>query len=233
MAEVYDRLGRLDRREQLARRAAQPAMPRIGEEPAAVDDEGFAEVLEAVGRVVLRWPGVSVMVAQDGATGQPVFRVSERDGTVDAAIVGHRPPPPAPHVGIGRMADALGGASPAARPAPRTPAESERTDPARPSADAEVPARFGRMAQALGGASRADRPAEPDPGTRRPNLRLVPDVPAGRHSHPDEPEEAGASAPAGRVPLPAETSEAVARLAQILRENPSLAATWGRESQEG
>ena len=83
------------------------------------------------------------------------------------------------------------------------------------------------MAEALGGATPEAR-AE----GRRPELRLVPDLPAGRHASPEDADEAPAG-PSGRVPLPSETSEAVARLAQILRANPSLAATWGRESQEG
>jgi hypothetical protein len=75
----------------------------------------------------------------------------------------------------------------------------------------------------------------------RPGLRLVPDLQPGRHAHPDdltETEESGdeeaatAPGPAGRVPLPAETSDVVARLAQLLREDPTLATTWGREAQE-
>jgi hypothetical protein len=38
--------------------------------------------------------------------------------------------------------------------------------------------------------------------------------------------------PAGAIPLPADTSQVVSRLAQLLRENPTLAASWSREAQE-
>jgi hypothetical protein len=36
----------------------------------------------------------------------------------------------------------------------------------------------------------------------------------------------------GRPPLPEETSQTVTRLAQLLRENPTLASSWSRESAE-
>jgi hypothetical protein len=39
-------------------------------------------------------------------------------------------------------------------------------------------------------------------------------------------------APAGTIPLPEDTSQVVSRLAQLLRENPTLAASWSREAQE-
>ena len=34
------------------------------------------------------------------------------------------------------------------------------------------------------------------------------------------------------IPLPEDTSQVVSRLAQLLRENPTLAANWSREAQE-
>jgi hypothetical protein len=37
---------------------------------------------------------------------------------------------------------------------------------------------------------------------------------------------------AGAIPLPEDTSQVVSRLAQLLRENPTLAASWSREAQE-
>ena len=36
----------------------------------------------------------------------------------------------------------------------------------------------------------------------------------------------------GAIPLPEDTSQVVSRLAQLLRENPTLAASWSREAQE-
>jgi hypothetical protein len=71
----------------------------------------------------------------------------------------------------------------------------------------------------------------------RPDLRLVADLPFGRHASPDhgdedEPDDEAGPGPAGRVELPRETSEVVARLAQLLRDDPTLAAAWGREAQE-
>ncbi|HYT09075.1 MAG TPA: hypothetical protein VEL73_00275, partial [Mycobacteriales bacterium] len=58
---------------------------------------------------------------------------------------------------------------------------------------------------------------------RADGLRIVP-----------QPEPAsGRPTPAGgMVTLPADTSEVVARLAQLLREDPTLASSWGREAQE-
>jgi hypothetical protein len=37
---------------------------------------------------------------------------------------------------------------------------------------------------------------------------------------------------AGAIPLPEDTSQVVSRLAQLLRDNPTLAASWSREAQE-
>jgi hypothetical protein len=51
---------------------------------------------------------------------------------------------------------------------------------------------------------------------------------------PAEPErgEAGPAAPGPTIPLPEDTSQVVSRLAQLLRDNPTLASTWSREAQE-
>ena len=86
MADINDRLDRLQRREQFDRLSADPgwsprspvtglgpgavAVPR----PAGVDDR-FGEVLDAVAAVVAQHPGLSVMVAvADGRPGRPVVR---------------------------------------------------------------------------------------------------------------------------------------------------------------
>ena len=45
----------------------------------------------------------------------------------------------------------------------------------------------------------------------------------------DREEHGGA---AGTIPLAEDTSQVVSRLAQLLRDNPTLAANWSREGQE-
>jgi hypothetical protein len=47
--------------------------------------------------------------------------------------------------------------------------------------------------------------------------------------HQDREEHGGA---AGAIPLAEDTSQVVSRLAQLLRDNPTLAANWSREAQE-
>ena len=87
MSDINDRLDRLNKREALQRRAHDNpvAMPADGL------GEDFVEVLEAVGRVVRRHPGLSIMVAPaDGRSSQAVIRISERDGSVQTAVI--RPP---------------------------------------------------------------------------------------------------------------------------------------------
>jgi hypothetical protein len=84
MADINDRLERLSRRDELARRVRQRAMPAsisgVGED--------FLEVVEAVAQVVRRHPGMSVMLAPgDGRRGSTVIRVTERHGEAEVAPV--------------------------------------------------------------------------------------------------------------------------------------------------
>jgi hypothetical protein len=180
VADINDRLERLSRREEFARRTH-----RGGLLPAAPDidlDDDFAEVLAAVARVVQRHPGLSVMVAPaDGRPGRTVIRVTERDGAVETAVVAAPPR-----------------AAPAVPPSPR----QEWT-------------------------------AEPISGGRHSDerLRVPAEAPA---TAPDEPrpgyQERPPSGPTrGLVTLTDETSQVVARLAQMLREDPSLASGWVRD----
>jgi len=106
VADINDRLDRLQRREEFDRLSADPDWtPRPLEpgavavsRPAGVDDR-FGEVLDAVGAVVARHPGLSVMVAvADGRAGRPVVRVTERDGSVETGVVVAGPGAPAPGV---------------------------------------------------------------------------------------------------------------------------------------
>jgi hypothetical protein len=85
MADINDRLERLSRRDELARRARERAVP-----PAAIAGVGaeFVEVIESVAQVVRRHPGMSVMIAPgDGRRRSAVIRVTERDGEAEIAPV--------------------------------------------------------------------------------------------------------------------------------------------------
>ena len=85
MADINDRLERLSRRDELARRARERAVP-----PAAIAGVGtdFIEVVEAVAQVVRRHPGMSVMIAPaDGRRRSAVIRVTERHGEAEIAPV--------------------------------------------------------------------------------------------------------------------------------------------------
>jgi hypothetical protein len=85
MADIHDRLERLQRRDELARRVLQQ---RAVPEPVAGVGVDFVEVVEAVAQVVRRHPGMAVMVAPgDGRQGSAVVRVSEQDGEVDVSVV--------------------------------------------------------------------------------------------------------------------------------------------------
>src|SRR5215212_11687677 len=90
MADINDRLDRLQRREEFDRNGLplRPEPTGAGvARPAGVDDR-LGEVLDAVAAVVSRHPGLSVMVAvADGRAGRPVVRVTERDGAVDTGLV--------------------------------------------------------------------------------------------------------------------------------------------------
>ena len=86
MADIHDRLERMQRRDELARRVLhqQRAVP----EPVAGVGGDFVEVVEAVAQVVRRHPGMAVMVAPgDGRQGSAVVRVTEHDGEVDVSVV--------------------------------------------------------------------------------------------------------------------------------------------------
>ena len=85
MADITDRLERMNKRDELTRRVlAQRAVPD------SVADLGadFAEVVEAVAGVVRRLPGASVMVAPgDGRNGSAVIRVTEAAGDVEISVL--------------------------------------------------------------------------------------------------------------------------------------------------
>jgi hypothetical protein len=183
VADISDRLERLNRREEFARRAYHGLLPPT---PDAELDDDFAEVLVAVARVVQRHPGLSVMVAPaDGRPGRTVIRVTEHAGSVETAVV---PPPVSREVGV-------------------PPAEPARTW-AGPEHAAGTASNGGRHSDERFREPPAP-PAEPEPG---------------QHHRP------GADRPTpGLVTLTDETSQVVARLAQMLREDPSLASGWVRE----
>ena len=85
MADIHDRLERIQRRDELARRVLQQRAVR---EPVAGVGGDFVQVVEAVVQVVRRHPGMAVMVAPgDGRQGGAVVRVSEQDGEVDVSVV--------------------------------------------------------------------------------------------------------------------------------------------------
>jgi hypothetical protein len=85
MADINDRLERMQRRDELARRMLrQRAVP----ESVAEVGEDFVEIVEAAAQVVRRHPGMSIMIAPgDGRQSSAVVRISERDGDADVAMV--------------------------------------------------------------------------------------------------------------------------------------------------
>lgn len=85
MADINDRLERLQRRDELARRVlAHRAVP----EPVAEVGDDFVEIVEAVVQVVRRYPGMSIMIAPgDGRQGSAVIRITEQAGEVDVSVV--------------------------------------------------------------------------------------------------------------------------------------------------
>ena len=192
MADINDRLDRLHRREEFHRRVWEPAGEPAPPAPAAPDG-GVGEVLDAVGRVVRRHPGLSVMVAiGDGRTGRPVIRVTERGGTVDTVVVAGAAAPATP---------------PGAAPTPgQSPQHADRPGP--------EPGPNGRHA------------ADPPPSPGRPE-GVGESGESGGSGEPGEPGEPGEGA--GVAPDP---RQVVSRLAQLLREDPTLASTWAREARE-
>lgn len=181
MADINDRLERLNRREEFARRG-QHGGSHLPASDLDLDDD-FAEVLVAVARVVQRRPGLSVMLAAaDGRPGRTVIRVTERDGMVETAVVTPPNPPRPP--------------APAVAPAPSQEWIAE-------------PASAGRHSD-----ERLRRPAtSPPPDEPRPGYQEGP---------PPGPTR-------GLVTLTDETSRVVARLAEMLRADPSLASGWVRD----
>jgi hypothetical protein len=232
MADINDRLDRLQRREEFDRNGL-PLRPEPGVvRPAGVDDR-LGEVLDAVAAVVRRHPGLSVMIAvADGRAGRPVVRVTERDGTVETGVVvvsgagGSAPPPTA-------------AAQTAAVPTTERPRDVDPhpTEPGRHAVRPErTPTGSGWSGSSwhdslwsAGAQARFRGPDAARPEHRRPDqdadtdrLRLVADEEAAAPPPP----------PGGTVPLPEDTSQVVSRLAQLLRDNPTLASNWSREAPE-
>jgi hypothetical protein len=212
VADINDRLERLNRREEFARRAYHGLLPPT---PDVELDDDFVEVLVAVARVVQRHPGLSVMVAAaDGRPGRTVMRVSERSGGVETAVV----PPPQPPV----PPPARNGNAP--------------VEPVRRWAQERVPER----AAGNGGRHSDERfrePPAPPPGYPPQPYPSPAAYPPPAYSPPAYQDEADPAppppgpgpTPPGLVTLTDETSQVVARLAQMLREDPSLASGWVRE----
>lgn len=178
----------------------------------------FVEVLEAVGRIVRKHPGLSVMVAPaDGRTSQAVIRVSERHGKVETAVI--RPPSQAPHPGSGDPAfDGNGATAPAGAAADGgwNGASSDVADLA-DDADGEETV----VVNVPVGWNGDER--HPAPGAQ---------LGAADHADlADDPELGDAAGMASRISVPESTSRVVSRLAQLLREDPSLVASWARDEQ--
>ena len=85
MADITDRLERMNKRDELTRRVlAQRTLP----DPVAELGTDFVEVVEAVVGVVRRQPGASVMVAPgDGREGSAVVRITEVAGDVEISVL--------------------------------------------------------------------------------------------------------------------------------------------------
>lgn len=85
MADISDRLERMNKRDELTRRVlAQRALPESVAELGA----DFVEVVEAVVGVVRRQPGASVMVAPgDGRHGSAVVLITEVAGDVEISVL--------------------------------------------------------------------------------------------------------------------------------------------------
>ncbi len=255
MADINDRLDRLHRREEFHRRVWQPAREPSPPGPAAGTDDGVAEVLDAVARVVQRHSGLSVMVAiGDGRAGRPVVRVTERDGAVETVVVagpGSAARPAASRLPAPAPATPSPPPTPPAAPLPPLPAPSSplpapSPPPAVPAAPIPLPAPPPAAPVPAGSPHRAGPdPADPLEPAPRANGRHAAEArfPPGRSRGPDaersdpdgpgpggwETEGSGAGGPdAGER----EPSEVVSDLARLLRENPTLASTWGRDAQE-
>jgi hypothetical protein len=85
MADINDRLERLVRRDELARRLLHHRI--VPPEVAGVGGD-FLDVVEAVADVVGRHPGMSIMLAPgDGRPGSAVVRVTETHGDAEVALI--------------------------------------------------------------------------------------------------------------------------------------------------
>lgn len=239
MADINDRLDRLQRREEFDRNGL-PLRPEPSgsgvARPAGVDDR-LGEVLDAVAAVVARHAGLSVMIAvADGRAGRPVVRVTERDGTVETGVVvvsgaGGAAPAPTP----------TAAAQAAAVPTTERPRDTEpyAAEPGRHAARAEsTPTGSGWSGSSwhdsLWSAGAQARFRGPDPARpehRRPDADTDADTDRLRLVADEEP-AAPPPPPGGTIPLPPDTSQVVSRLAQLLRENPTLASSWSREAPE-
>jgi hypothetical protein len=214
MADINDRLDRLQRRQEFDRNGLPLRSDPVVARPAGVDDR-LGEVLDAVAGVVRRHPGLSVMVAvADGRAGRPVVRVTERDGSVETGVVvvGSAAPTPAEQA----AAVPSTGRPPEAAPAevPEQPAYPEVTEQEPVAAD-------GRHAAPPVGRSWHDSLWSAGAQAR------FRDAAAGEPPPPPPP-----GPPGGTIPLPQDTSQVVSRLAQLLRENPTLASSWSREAPD-
>ena len=89
MADINDRLERLQKRDELTRRVLQQrALP----DEVSELGEDFVEVIEAVVHVIRRQPGAAVMIAPgDGRRGSAVVRIGERDSDVEITVVSTGP----------------------------------------------------------------------------------------------------------------------------------------------
>jgi hypothetical protein len=254
VADINERLDRLQRREEFDR-FGRPLRPVPTElpvgpvvaRPAGVDDR-LGEVLDAVAAVVRRHQGLSVMVAlADGRAGRPVIRVTERDGGVETGVVvvnstqprAAGPTPGAEPIGPPSRPPAEYGpydgmSTPAAAP---TRGSVPGSDPVfEPAFRDRMPAPEAREAAPANGRHAADRGYQ-DGADERPgagwsgsswhnSLWSRDRFRNGDQDGPATDEERPS------IALPEDTSQVVSRLAQLLRENPSLAASWGREAQE-
>jgi hypothetical protein len=256
VADINDRLDRLQRREEFDRfgRPIRPAPPEtpvgpVVARPAGVDDR-LGEVLDAVAGVVRKHPGLSVMVAlADGRAGRPVIRVTEREGGVETGVVvvgqsavePARTDPEATSVVLRPPPDLR--EQPTAAPA-REPVPG--SDPVfEPALRDSLPSRAALAGGRVPNNGRhAAAGAEPEPAPARASWHDALWSAAGRDRFRPPADQPGAAEPvepvepdgdegtSPTIPIPEDTSQVVSRLAQMLRDNPTLAANWSREAPE-
>jgi hypothetical protein len=215
-------------------------------------DDRLGEVLDAVAGVVHKHPGLSVMVAlADGRAGRPVIRVTERDGGVETGVVvvgpsARRTDPEATSVVL-RPPD-LHGREPALERVPPPARESvPGSDPVfEPALRDSLPSRSALVAGAGTPAPNGRHAAGGDEDigrapaswhdalwSRAGRDRFHPAQQTGPgrpEAGPDPDDRDQGTNPT--IPIPEDTSQVVSRLAQMLRDNPTLAANWSREAPE-